>query len=208
MTHPRARTRLDPAIRRQQIAAAAARVFAEHDASDVSFEAVAEEAGVSRSLVYSYFRDRGSLFAAAYTHELARLDAEIDGALESMGSDRERLASAVGAYLEFAWRHRKEWELIASASASRHPAVREAVVARTEQIAQTLGGTPEARLLVRGVIGMLEAAAVHTLEQDEVDPGTLADLLTQVIWAGVSSLQDPPSGADGRSEAEVDVPEP
>ena len=184
-------------MRRQQIAAAAARVFAEHDPSEVSFEAVAEEAGVSRSLVYSYFGDRGSLFAAAYTHELARLDAEIDGALESMGSDRERLASAVGAYLEFAWRHRKEWELIASASASRHPAVREAVVARTDQIARTLGGSPEARLLVRGVIGMLEAAAVHTLEQDEVDHGTLADLLTQVIWAGVSSLQDAERGIAG-----------
>jgi AcrR family transcriptional regulator len=185
-------------VRRQQIAAAAARVFAEHDPSEVSFEAVAEEAGVSRSLVYSYFGDRGSLFAAAYTYELARLDAEIDGALESMGSDRDRLATAVGAYLEFAWRHRKEWELIASASASRHPAVREAVVARTDQIARTLGGSPEARLLVRGVIGMLEAAAVHTLEQDDVDHGTLADLLTQVIWAGVSSLQDAEPSADGR----------
>lgn len=176
-------------MRRQQIAEAAARVFAEHDPSMVSFEAVADEAGVSRSLVYSYFGDRGSLFAAAYTYELARLDTQIDGALESLGSDRERLAGAVRAYLEFAWRHRKEWELIASASASRHPAVREAVVARTEQIARSLGGTPEARLLVRGVIGMLEAAAVHTLERDEVEPDTLAELLTQVIWAGVSSLQ-------------------
>lgn len=163
-------------------------MFAEHDPSEVSLEAVAEAAGVSRSLVYSYFGDRGSLLAAAYTHELARLDAEIDGALESMGTDRERLARAVGAYLEFAWRHRKEWELIASASGSRHPAVREAVVARTEQIAESLGGSPEARLLVRGVIGMLEAAAVHTLDQDEVDPSALTELLTQVIWAGVSSL--------------------
>jgi AcrR family transcriptional regulator len=138
--------------------------------------------------VYSYFGDRGSLFAAAYTHELARLDAEIDGALEAMGSDRDRLAGAVAAYLEFASRHRKEWELIASASGSRHPAVREAVVARTERIAQSLGDSPEARLLVRGVIGMLEAAAVHTLEQDDADPRSLAELLTQVIWAGVSSL--------------------
>lgn len=164
-------------------------MFAEHDPSAVSFEAVADEAGVSRSLVYSYFGDRGSLFAAAYTYELARLDTDIDGALESLGTDRERLGRAVAAYLEFASRHRKEWELIASASASRHPAVREAVIARTERIARSLGGDAGARLLVRGVIGMLEAAAVHTLESDDVEPGTLAELLTQVIWAGVSSLQ-------------------
>ncbi len=206
---PRSRTRLDPAVRRQQIAEAAARVFAEHDPSDVSFEAVAEEAGVSRSLVYSYFGDRGSLFAAAYNHEQARLDREIDGALESLGSDRERLAGAVRAYLEFAWVHRKEWELIASAGASRHPAVREAVDARTEQIARSLGGTPEARLLVRGVIGMLEAAAVHTLDQDDVDPEALAELLTQVIWAGVSSIVPASRGHEPgeTSEPELSVPE-
>lgn len=203
MTSPhRSRTRLDPAVRRQQIAEAAAWVFADHDPADVSFETVAEAAGVSRSLVYSYFGDRGSLLAAAYTYELARLDTDIDGALESLGSDRERLEGAVSTYLEFAWRHRKEWELIASASASRHPAVREAVVARTERIAGSLGGTPEARLLVRGVIGMLEAAAIHTLEQDDVEPDALAQLLTQVIWAGVSSLRDdPPDGRQSPSSA-------
>jgi AcrR family transcriptional regulator len=184
-------------VRRQQIAEAAARVFADRDQSEVSFEAVADEAGVSRSLVYAYFGDRGSLFAAAYTYELARLDGEIDGALGSMGTDRERLSRAVRAHVDFAWRHRREWELIASASGSRHPAVREAVVARTEAIARSLGDTAEARLLVRGVIGMLEAAAVHTLEHDEVEPEALAELLTQVIWAGVSSLQEdrPPGGA-------------
>lgn len=184
----RSRTRLDPAVRRQQIAEAAARVFAEHDPSEVSFEAVADEAGVSRSLVYSYFGDRGSLFAAAYTHELARLDERIDGALESLGSDRDRLERAVSAYLDFAQRHRNAWELIASAGASRHPAVREAVDARTDRIAATLGGSAEARLLVRGVLGMLEAAAVHSLEHEEVSLDGLAALLSQVIWAGVSSL--------------------
>ena len=179
-------------MRRQQIAEAAARVFSEHDPSEVSFETVAEEAGVSRSLVYSYFGDRGSLFAAAYTYELARLDSEIDEALESLGSDRDRLARAITSYLAFAWRHQKELELIASASASRHPAVREAVVTRTRQIANSLGGTPRARLVVRGVIGMLEAAAVHSLQHRDVPPEELAELLTQVIWGGVSSLRQSP----------------
>ncbi|MFP5577206.1 MAG: TetR/AcrR family transcriptional regulator [Acidimicrobiia bacterium] len=176
-------------MRRRQIVEAAARVFSEHEPGEVSFELIADEAGVSRSLVYSYFGDRGSLFAAAYNHEMERLDAEIDRALESLGSDRERLARAVAAYLGFAWRHRSSWELIASASSSRHPAVREAIQARTDRIAASITGAPAARLLVRGVIGMLEAAAIHTLENDDVDPEGLAELLTQIIWDGVSSLE-------------------
>jgi len=186
-------------VRRRQIAEAAARVFSENDPSDVSFELIAEEAGVSRGLVYSYFGDRGSLFAAAYNHEMERLDAEIDRALESLGSDRDRLARAVSAYLGFAWRHRSSWELIASASSSRHPAVREAIQARTDRIAASITGAPAARLLVRGVIGMLEAAAIHTLENDDVDPEGLAELLTQIIWDGVSSLDGDGGGRPGGS---------
>lgn len=196
---PRSRTRLDPAVRRRQIAEAAARVFSENDPSDVSFELIADEAGVSRGLVYSYFGDRGSLFAAAYNHEMERLDTEIDRALESLGSDRDRLARAVSAYLGFAWRHRSSWELIASASSSRHPAVREAIQARTDRIAASITGAPAARLLVRGVIGMLEAAAIHTLENDDVDPEGLAELLTQIIWDGVSSLDGDGGGRPGGS---------
>jgi AcrR family transcriptional regulator len=201
---PRSRTRLDPAVRRRQIVEAAARIFSERDPSEVSFELIADEAGVSRSLVYSYFSDRGSLFAAAYSHELERLDREIDGALESLGSDRERLYRAVSAYLGFAWRHRTSWQLIASATSSRHPAVRDAIQARTDHIAALIADTPEARLLVRGIIGMLEAAAIHTLENDDADPDGLAELLTQIIWDGVSSLrgdgQRRPGGSpqDGR----------
>ncbi len=183
---PRARTRLDPAVRRRQIAEAAARLFAEHDPADVSFETVAEEAGVSRSLVYSYFGDRGGLFAAAYTSEMTRLDDEVDGALEKLGNNRERLDVAVRAYLQFASRHRERWSLIASAGSSRHPAVRDAIAARTERLARSLGGSAEARLLVSGILGMLEAGAAHVLEEG-ADPDALADLLTQVIWAGVSS---------------------
>ena len=187
-TQRKGRTRLDPAVRRRQIAEAAARVFSEHEPNEVSFELVAEAAGVSRSLVYSYFGDRGSLFAAAYSHELARLDEAIDGALEALGADRARLRRAVGAYLEFAYRNRASWQLIASASSSRHPAVREAIQSRTDRIASSITPAPQARLLVRGVIGMLEAAAIHTLEHEDTDVDDLAELLTQIIWEGVSSF--------------------
>jgi AcrR family transcriptional regulator len=182
-------------VRRRQIVEAAARVFAEHDPNEVSFERVAEEAGVSRGLVYSYFGDRGSLLAAAYDNELRLIDAEIDAALQSLGSDQERLTRAVSAYLGFAWRHRRSWAIIASASASRHPAVRDAIQARTDRIAAAITDAPEGRVVVRGVLGMLEAAALHTLEDDDTDRERLTRLLTKVIWDGVSSITGPRPGS-------------
>lgn len=185
----RSRTRLDPAIRRRQIAAAAARVFNDHDPSSVPFERIADEAGVSRSLVYSYFGDRGNLFAAVYDHELELLDVEIDGALESLGSDRDRLARAVSAYVRFALRYPKSWDLVVAASYSRHPAVRRAVQARTDRIAASVARGPETRLLVRGVMGMFQSAVLQALETHDADPDALAELLTTVIWDGMSSVE-------------------
>ena len=58
--------RLDPATRRALLVEAASGVFRGRDPSDVSFEEVAEAGGVSRSLVYAYFGDRGGLIAAVY----------------------------------------------------------------------------------------------------------------------------------------------
>ena len=60
----RPRTRLDPEIRREQIVEAAEQVFHGRDPSEVTFEEIAEAAGVSRALVYNYFGDKGGLIAA------------------------------------------------------------------------------------------------------------------------------------------------
>ena len=56
-------TRLDPEVRRELILDAAEEVF-EPAAAEVTFEAVADAAGVSRALVYNYFGDRSGLLAA------------------------------------------------------------------------------------------------------------------------------------------------
>ena len=47
---------------------AAAEVFRQHDPATVRFDEVAQAAGVSRSLVYAYFGDRGELIAAVHLH--------------------------------------------------------------------------------------------------------------------------------------------
>jgi hypothetical protein len=45
---------LDPELRRSQIVEAAVRVFSETDPVEVTFEEIAEAAGVSRALVYNW----------------------------------------------------------------------------------------------------------------------------------------------------------
>ncbi|RSS52908.1 TetR/AcrR family transcriptional regulator [Streptomyces sp. WAC07061] len=60
------RKRLSPADRRAQLLAVGARLFAAHPYADVLMEHVAEQAGVSRALLYRHFPGKQELFAAVY----------------------------------------------------------------------------------------------------------------------------------------------
>src|SRR5512145_180401 len=89
--HEARRPRLDPEARRAQIVEAAAEVFRGRDPATVRFDEVARAAGVSRSLVYAYFGDRGELIAAVHLHSLSDLDAELSALLADVPVDERRL---------------------------------------------------------------------------------------------------------------------
>lgn len=182
------RSRLDPEARRAQIIESAAGVFRGRDPTSVRFDEVARAAGVSRSLVYAYFGDRGELIAAVYLHSLTGLDAELSRLLRDVPVDESRLARLVRTYLELARQNADSWRLFAAAGAVDHAAVRAARDARCQRIADTWGGGPAARLLARGLAALLEAAATEWIEHQECSLDDAVELLTRALWAGVGHL--------------------
>ena len=185
------RSRLDPEARRAQIVEVAAQVFRGRDPATVRFEEVARAAGVSRSLVYAYFGDRGELIAAVYLHSLSGLDAELSGLLRDVPVDRPRLAKVVRTFLELAQENADSWRLFAAAGAVDHEAVRAARQARCQRIADTWGGGAAERLLARGVVGLLEAAASEWIEHQECSLDDAVAVLTRALWDGVGRLPRP-----------------
>lgn len=166
---------------------AAASVFEGRDAHDVTFEAVAEAAGVSRALVYNYFRDKGELLAAVYLRSLRRLDTALAKAVGGeMRTDRH-LPQVVRTYLRFAAEDPAAFRNLIDTETAHHPKVREARQERLEGIARSWGGTPEAHLVASAVLGLLEAATVTWL--DERDPARdldrVADVLVAVLRDGL-----------------------
>jgi AcrR family transcriptional regulator len=182
--------RLDPVTRRALLVEAAAEVFRGRDPSEVSFEEVAEAGGVSRSLVYAYFGDRGGLIAAVYLHNIELLDAELGRALDERLPDEVRLRRLIRRYLLFARDNQASWNLMATAGALQHPAVQGARRARIERIAAAWGDEPAARLIARGVVGLLEAGAQDWVDYRDCGLERAVDLLLAVLWEGLAGLRE------------------
>jgi AcrR family transcriptional regulator len=181
----RGRRRLEPERRRAEIVEAASTIFRGRDPNTVRFEEVADAAGVSRSLVYAYFGDRGGLLAAVYLHSLAGLDEDLSSLLVDVPVDEARLRALVHRYLVLVRDNAASWPLFATAGALEHPAVQQARRARIQCIADTWGGGPVERLLARGVVGMLEAGASEWVEHRACSLEEAADLLTRTLWNGL-----------------------
>jgi AcrR family transcriptional regulator len=182
--------RLDPVTRRALLVEAAAEVFRGRDPNEVSFEEVAEAGGVSRSLVYAYFGDRGGLIAAVYLHNLERLDAELGRALDERLPDEVRLRRLIRRYLLFARDNQPSWNLMAAAGALQHPAIQGARRARIERIASAWAAEPAARLIARGVVGLLEAGAQDWVDYRDCGIERATDVLLAVLWEGLASLRE------------------
>ncbi|MEV7727809.1 TetR/AcrR family transcriptional regulator [Streptomyces sp. NPDC087917] len=101
---PPPRRRLGPDERRAQLLAVGALLFARRPYEEVSMGGVAEEAGISRALLYRHFAGKQELFAAVYRQA-------IDGLLERVPLDRPgdlvgQLLDGLDVHLDYFVAHR------------------------------------------------------------------------------------------------------
>lgn len=100
------------AERRQAIVDAAARLFADLGYSDCEIERVAAELNIAKGTVYLYFPSKQELFYACVDAGMSSLQQTIDKAVNSDGDPFQRIAAAVGAYLQFFEEHPQYAELL------------------------------------------------------------------------------------------------
>ncbi|WP_405851423.1 TetR/AcrR family transcriptional regulator [Streptomyces sp. NBC_00090] len=93
------RRRLSPADRRTQLLGVAARLFAAHPYDLVRMEDVAEQAGVSRALLYQHFPNKRDLFAALYREVSEQLLAKTR--LDPADTLVEQLVEGLDAHIEY-----------------------------------------------------------------------------------------------------------
>ena len=190
----RVRTRLDPELRREQLLDAAEAVFAGRDPLEVTFEQVADAAGVSRALVYNYFGDRFGLIAAMYVRWAHELDQELVATLAGSEPPDQRLRHLIRSHLDFAERHRAVVALVESGEGHAHQVADQARMRRHERVAQAWGPTPEDHLVATGVLALLERASIDRVTAGDLDLDRVEDLLFALMWPGLSAGPVSPFG--------------
>lgn len=193
------RVRLDAEARRAQIVDAACELLESDGVTAMAIDEVAEAAGVSRSLVYTYFGDRDSLVAEVYLRVLERIDDQLrPGLANGIPGSWEAVVERIRALLRFAEAHPAAWRLLVTDSVRRHPAVAAARAVRVSRVTNGFnGGGPP--LVADATFGLLEAGVLHWVDSQELPLETAAELLATTLWSGlteVRSEKDPSAASE------------
>jgi AcrR family transcriptional regulator len=182
------RKRLPPEARRAQLLALGVEMLATRTLDQLSVEEIAEQAGVSRGLLFHYFRSKQD-FHLAVVRETSRAmlaATEPDPALPPL----EALRDSVSSFVDFVGENRDAYLALLRGPASSDPAMREvfdatrsAMAERTVRAVAGFGGTTGARerLAVRGWIAFTEETVLSWLSGEDLDREELLDLVTSAF---------------------------
>src|SRR6188472_2520022 len=161
---PTARVRLSPDQRRLQLLDLGTRLFATRAVEEISIDVLAEEAGVSRGLLYHYFGSKQDFREAVIRHAVEDLVEQT--APPASGEPLERLATSVGVYVDYVLANLTGYRSLVRAAAGGSEDLRaiyeEARSALTDRIfredsmGEHLSDDPATRLVVRGWSALVE----------------------------------------------------
>lgn len=189
------RRRLPPEQRERQVLDAAARVFARSGFHDASMDAVAEEAGVSKPMVYTHGGgSKEELFARCIRRESERLLTSVSGDLRS-ADPQSRLFRGLRAFFATVTTHREGWMVLyrqarAGTFADEVSRARRRIVVRVAELLAEESVDPAAALPVAStLVGAAEGLADWWFDGGTGTPDDLAAQLMSVVWPGLAALR-------------------
>jgi AcrR family transcriptional regulator len=202
--------RMPRAVREQQMLDAAVRTFARRGYRNASMDDIAEQAGVSKPLVYLYLNSKEELFEACIRREAAALVAAIRAAVEHDASADRRLWSGLHGFFTHTAEHPDGWALLhVQARTHGEPFAREVAAMRAEIVefvthvlrsavrekgcgaartGRMTGG--EASGLAYALVGAAESLAEWAGDRSGGGPSAeeAAATLMNFAWAGLGNL--------------------
>jgi AcrR family transcriptional regulator len=162
------RSRLSPDERRSQLLDLGVRLLATRSLDELSIDLLAEEAGISRGLLYHYFGNKHAFHEAVVRRAADDLIAQT--APPASGEPLERLLASVTAYVDYVVANYEGYVSLIKGAAGGNETLREiyeeARSALSERIftedaqGELIDDTPHNRLVVRGWSAMAEELVI------------------------------------------------
>lgn len=194
------RRRLSAEDRRGQIVETAAEVFIEHGYQGTSLEDIAAHAGITRPLIYHYFRDKDALYLEVLTRARAALDAAIIDHVPADASPEAQLRGGIEGYFHFVRDHMHLWELLFGGGTAVAGAVAEEATRQrfetSEKIALLVSAAaPEepalrANAYAHAISGAGEALTRWWQHHPEVSLEEIVELHMDTVWRGLGPILD------------------
>lgn len=188
------RRRLPRQERERQILNAAVTVFSRRGFHLASMDDIAEVAGVSKPMIYTYLGSKDDLFIACIRREGQRLMERIAAAVPAGLTREERLYRGLLAFYEFVTQHRDGWIVlyhqarVHGSFAGEIATARERIIVMVAALlARSSNVDAHARALpiAHALVGAAEALSDWALEHPEETPQALTTRLMDVIWTGL-----------------------
>ena len=187
------RVRMSPARRREQLLDLGVTLLATRSLDELSIEILAEEAGISRGLLYHYFGNKHD-----FPEAVVRRGADVliaTSAPPAEGDPLERLLASVAAYVDYVEANYQGYLSLVKGAAGGNEAIRriyeEARAALTDRVFREdaqgtiVPDTPAARLMVRGWSAMTEDMVLSWVREPD---GVTREELLGALAASLPAL--------------------
>ncbi|MCW3839511.1 TetR/AcrR family transcriptional regulator [Micromonospora yasonensis] len=193
--------RLPRAVREQQMLDAAVKVFSRRGFHAASMDEIADDAGISKPMVYAYLGTKEELFVACLHREGTRMMEAIAGAAAPDLPADERLWRGLRAFFGFVGAHRDGWAVLYRQARGSQPFAGE-LAAMRDRLVEVVAGMLDHALRVNGrevsatdlevvayaLVGASESLADWLADHPEADPEKTATRMMNVAWLGADQL--------------------
>jgi AcrR family transcriptional regulator len=189
-------TRLPRPARRRQLLGAARDVFVAQGYHAAAMDEIAEQAGVSKPVLYQHFPGKLDLYLALLDESVAELVGAVSAALASTTDNSQRVPATFRAFFDYVSGAGQAFRLVFESDLSNEPAVRarldramyECAEMISEFIREDAGvSADEADLLGMALVGMAQVSARYWLSSESaMDKDLAEEHLARLAWRGIS----------------------
>lgn len=196
MSRPPARqgTRLPAAERRRQLLDVSLDVFGRSGYHQTSMNDIADEAGVTKPVLYQHFSSKRELYLELLREVGDRMREAVGKGTAEATTPREQVEKGFIAYFRWVAEHRTGFDVLFTGDTRRDKDFMREVLRVETDIAGAIaalivvpGLTEERRrLLAYGIVGIAETTCRHWLANDlELTPDDLGAQVATLAWAGL-----------------------